>query len=101
MNNYEKTKNNLKNDAKELYEEAQDKTSSIYDDLKHKTEAVSQQVKDSVSDFYKEGKKKVNQAEDMFEEYSDTLIKTIKEKPLTSVLVAAGVGYVLSLLCKK
>jgi ElaB/YqjD/DUF883 family membrane-anchored ribosome-binding protein len=101
MNNFEKVKNNLKSDAKELYEETQEQTSSIYSDLKNKTEAASKQVKETVADMYEEGKKKVGQAEDLLGEYSDSLIKAIKEKPLTSVLVATGIGYILSKMFKK
>ena len=101
MNNFEKVKNNVKNEANDLYNETQDKASSIYSDLKDKTECVSQQVKETVSDLYGEGKKKVGQAEDLLNEYSDSLIKTITKQPLTSVLVAAGIGYVMSKLLKK
>jgi len=101
MNNIDKVKNNVKHDAKDLYEETQDKASNLYDEMRNKTESVSQQVKETVSDIYEEGKKKVTQAEDLVCEYSDSLIKIIKDKPLTSVLVATGFGLFLSKLLKK
>ena len=57
MNNFEKVETNVKTDAQDLYEKAQDKASSIYSDIKNKTESASQQVKETVSDIYEEGKK--------------------------------------------
>lgn len=34
-------------------------------------------------------------------EYSDALLKKVKENPLSSILIAGGVGFLLSLLVKK
>lgn len=101
MSNFDKLKGNVKNDAKNLYEETQDNASKVYSDIQSKTESVAQQVKDTVSDMYEGGKQKVTEAEDFLCEYSDSLIKTIQEKPLTSVLMAAGVGIILSKMFNK
>ena len=101
MNQFEKVKNSVKENAKEFYDENQEKASSMYDDLKNKAEATSHQVKETVSDLYEEGKKKVTQAEEVLCDYSDSLVKTIKDKPLTAVLIAAGVGFLLSKTFKK
>lgn len=38
---------------------------------------------------------------DAVKEYSDELLKKVQENPLTSVLIAAGVGFLLSTLLKK
>lgn len=55
--------------------------------------------------LYEEGLNKVSEAEDTVKkyskEYSDDVISTIKENPVTSVLVAAGVGFLISMLLKK
>jgi len=57
------------------------------------------------NELYQKGVGKMGDAEDMVKdtvkEYSDQLVKKIHEKPLTSVLVAAGVGLLLSSLLRK
>jgi ElaB/YqjD/DUF883 family membrane-anchored ribosome-binding protein len=58
-------------------------------------------VKDAASELYEEGKQKIGQAQANISDYSDELIETIKGKPITSVLVAGGIGYLLSLLLRK
>ncbi len=54
-----------------------------------------------VNELYEDGLKKVSNAEDNIKEYSDELLVKVKENPLTSVLIAAGVGFLLSSLLKK
>ena len=70
--------------------------------------AASDLVNDSkklANELYKEGVNRVNQAEDELKEYSkeysDKLLKQIHENPFTSVLIAAGVGFLLSTIFKK
>lgn len=69
-------------------------------------------VSDAASDLLKEGKKwanevreegrhKVSQAEDNLKECSDQLLKKVQENPLTSVLIAGGIGFLLSKILKK
>ena len=73
-------------------------------------------IKESASDLLHEGKKlatdiyqqsvdkvgeKVGDVEDCVHEYSDKLIKKIHTNPLSSVLVAIGVGMLLNSLLKK
>ena len=73
-------------------------------------------IKDSASDLLKDGQKlagdiydegkvkvnqKVNDVEEAVQEYSDVLIKKIHKNPISSVLVAAGVGFLLSAIFKK
>jgi ElaB/YqjD/DUF883 family membrane-anchored ribosome-binding protein len=55
----------------------------------------------NASKLYKEGKHTINDIEDSICEYSDELVKTIKEKPLTALLIAGGIGFLLSHLLKK
>ncbi|CAM2916641.1 hypothetical protein [Legionella worsleiensis] len=52
-------------------------------------------------EVYHEGVNKVADAEETVKEYSDKLVQKIQEKPLTSVLVAAGVGMLLAAFFKK
>ncbi|KTD52766.1 DUF883 C-terminal domain-containing protein [Legionella quateirensis] len=53
------------------------------------------------NEVYQEGVHKVSDAEEVVKEYSDKLVQKIQEKPLTSVLVAAGVGVLLAALLRK
>src|SRR6478735_815348 len=51
--------------------------------------------------LYKDGTKKVKHVEANIGEYASDTLKTIKQNPLASVLVAAGAGFLLSRLFKK
>lgn len=66
-----------------------------------KIDDMYQQLKDSANKAMKEGKKKVMKAERSVEHFSDELIKEIREKPLRSILVAGGIGYILATLLGK
>ena len=53
------------------------------------------------NELYKDGLNKVSEAEDNVKEYSDELLKKVQENPLTSILIAGGIGFLLSTLLKK
>lgn len=70
------------------------------------------QVESAANDFLSDGKKlanalyengmhKLDKAEDQVKEYSDELLNKVQRHPLTSVLIAAGVGFLLSTFFKK
>jgi ElaB/YqjD/DUF883 family membrane-anchored ribosome-binding protein len=44
-----------------------------------------EQVRDSATEYYKQGRDKVHGAESTFEQY-------VRERPVKSVLIAAGIG---------
>lgn len=96
--------NHLKEAAKEKSNEAikevKNATSSVYENVKDNAESFTNQVHDTVADYYSEGKKKVEQAIDVTRHQKDYVMEQIKDKPLTSVLIAAGVGYLLSQFIK-
>ena len=52
-------------------------------------------------ELYKDGLHRVDAAEDAVLEYSDKMLKKVKENPLASVLIAGGVGFILSALLRK
>ena len=69
-------------------------------------------VKTAASDLLDEGKKWanevreegmniVNEAEENLKEYSDQVLKKVQENPLTSVLIAGGIGFLLWRILKK
>lgn len=70
----------------------------------HVVDAANELLNESkklANELYEEGLSKINMAEEQFKEYSDLLLKKIQEKPLTSVLIAGGVGFLLTKLIKK
>lgn len=101
MSNYEEIKKTVKNDTKNAYREGKDKANDLYEEGKDKASDIYNTVKDTVSDYYADGKKKVNRVEDSIGDYTDELVSTVKDKPLISLLIAGGVGYLLSCLLKK
>lgn len=53
------------------------------------------------NELYQEGLDKVSEAEENVKEYSDQLLKKVQENPLSSVLIAAGVGFLISKIFHK
>jgi hypothetical protein len=53
------------------------------------------------TELYEEGLNKLSEAEQQLKGYSETVVNTIKEKPLTTLLIAGGIGYLLSKLFRK
>lgn len=53
------------------------------------------------SEIYEEGLNKIGEAEEQIKEYSELFIKKIQDKPLTSILIAGGIGFLLSKLLRK
>lgn len=70
------------------------------EDLKDKVEETTEQVKDKAQDVYESGKKQVHEAQKILQNNTEDLINKIKEKPIQSVLIAAGIGYLLSKFIK-
>jgi ElaB/YqjD/DUF883 family membrane-anchored ribosome-binding protein len=53
-----------------------------------------EELRDSATDYYQHGKERAQEWEQSLEQY-------VQEKPLRSVLIAAGIGVVLGLLWKR
>ena len=69
-------------------------------------------VKETASELLHEGKKMANElyedslnqvgkAQENVKEYSEELLTKVKENPLASILIAGGIGFILSSLLKK
>ncbi|MFY7697331.1 MAG: hypothetical protein ACOVQX_00650 [Legionella sp.] len=76
--------------------------------LSAKSETIADTANDLIhegikfaSDFYGERKEKINTAQQTAKEYTDELATKVKKNPLTSVLIAAGVGFLISSMLKK
>jgi len=70
----------------------------------HLKEAASDILTDGkklANELYEDGLDKANKVEEHVKEYSDEILTKIKENPLSSVLIAGGIGFLLSLLLKK
>jgi ElaB/YqjD/DUF883 family membrane-anchored ribosome-binding protein len=76
------------------------------------TSSHKARVREAASDLLDEGKKcvhemrdeglnKMHEAEENIKEYSDQLLKKVQDNPLTSVLIAGGIGFLLSKILGK
>ena len=92
---------NSSQDSKSKLENEKHKIEQSFADSKDKVEDFYHHTKDKASELYDEGKKKICDAQNKIKECSDELIKHVKEKPLTSLLIAGGIGFILSALLKK
>ncbi len=81
------TANNFQNKASEMVDEAIDASKS-----------VNKVICDAASDMYEQGRSKLNDIESTVMTYSEDAIKTVQEKPLSAILIAAAVGFLLSKL---
>ncbi|AHE65601.1 DUF883 family protein [Legionella oakridgensis] len=67
-------------------------------------EAAGELLKESrklAQEIYEEGLHKVEDAQKNIKEYSDELLEKVRKNPLASVLIAAGVGFLLSSILRK
>lgn len=55
----------------------------------------------NANELLEEGKKQAAEFNDIIKEYGDELSKNVQKNPVTSLLVAGGVGFILSALLKK
>jgi ElaB/YqjD/DUF883 family membrane-anchored ribosome-binding protein len=93
------------------FKEIEMESSKLNNDFSSR-ETTNSNLADSASELLNEGKKyanelyqqgvdKVSEADDMMKEYSDKIAQKIHEKPITAVLIAAGVGMLLASLLRK
>jgi ElaB/YqjD/DUF883 family membrane-anchored ribosome-binding protein len=57
--------------------------------------------KKRANELYEDGITKLTEAEQQIKDYSEQLVTKIQEKPLTSILIAGGIGFILSRLLRK
>ncbi|WP_199744178.1 hypothetical protein [Legionella sp. km772] len=83
------------------------KSSSMKNDRPQKSnvsDAANELLNESkklANELYEDGRTKLNEAEQQLKDYSDLMLRKIQEKPLTSILIAGGIGFLLSKLLKK
>jgi ElaB/YqjD/DUF883 family membrane-anchored ribosome-binding protein len=67
-------------------------------------DAASTLLNDSkrvASELYEEGKNRVSEAQNNIKEYSDQIARRVNEKPLMSLLIAGGIGFLLSAIFRR
>lgn len=52
-------------------------------------------------EIYEEKMKKMGETQDHIKVYSDELAQKVKSNPITSLLIAGGIGFLISALLKK
>ena len=79
----------------------ENRTYTPKDHLEAAASQLLNEGKRKANQLYEEGVHKVNEVEENVKEYSDHLVKKVQENPLTSILIAGGIGFLLSRLMKK
>ncbi|KTD22319.1 Bacterial protein of uncharacterised function (DUF883) [Legionella lansingensis] len=68
----------------------------LYDSRK-----VLDDSKKVANELYEEGKNRIHEVQNNIKEYSDQIAHRVHEKPLLSLLIAGGVGFLLSMLLRR
>lgn len=67
-------------------------------------EAASELLNESkkyANELYEDGMHRVHDVQEHAKEYSDQIVDKVRKNPMSSVLIAAGVGFLLSALLRK
>ena len=78
-----------------------EKAKHIEEECKKQADEICESMTDKATKIYAEGKRTVADAQENIKEYTDNLVKHVREKPLSSLLIAGGIGFILSSLFKK
>jgi ElaB/YqjD/DUF883 family membrane-anchored ribosome-binding protein len=63
--------------------------------------ALVNESKKFANELYEDGLKKVGVAQKDLEQYSDEVLAKVRKNPLKSILIAGGIGFLLSTLLRK
>ncbi|AUH72678.1 DUF883 family protein [Legionella sainthelensi] len=96
MNDFNDNAKEIKKKASKLYEAAKENTKNAYYETKPKAEELVAQLDATASDLYDSGKKEVECAEKYAQKSVKGISHSIQKQPLTSVLIAAGVGFLFA-----
>lgn len=76
-------------------------TSSTSSNVSHAANDLLNESKKLASEIYEESLHKLSDVEQQLKVYTDHVMSKIKDRPLTSLLIAGGVGFVLSKFLRK
>lgn len=100
MKDFNDNAKEIKRKAGELYDTAKEKVGNAYYETKPKAEELANQIGSTATDLYQSGKAELSKAEGYIEDSLANLSGSIRNQPLTSVLIAAGIGYLLAKIFK-
>lgn len=83
------------------FAKAKENIDSNVNHISNKASHLVHEGKKLAEDLYEDGIKKIDVAQKNAEEFSDELLEHVRENPLKSVLISAGIGFLLSALLKK
>ncbi len=102
---YDQTHQDAINHAKTKLDEGKahiaDAASELMNEGKKYANELYETGVSKAKDMYEQGVSQATDVKENMKEYTETLAVKVKENPIASVLVAAGVGYILSALLKK
>jgi len=90
-----------KEQVNQLLDDGKNTVKEAYHHGKEQAENLYSQAKDTAHDLYSDSKKKIEHAQDALKGYSNDLVDLVKDKPLSSLLIASAVGYLIAALLKK
>jgi ElaB/YqjD/DUF883 family membrane-anchored ribosome-binding protein len=100
MKDFNDNAKEIKKKAGELYNAAKENAANAYYETKPKADELAEQVSNTASDLYESGKQGLDQAEGYIEESVAIMSQSIRKQPITSMLLAAGIGYLFAKLTK-
>lgn len=71
------------------------------DQLTDQGETILEHAKHKFSDVYESSKDKFKDLEGCIEEYSEDFVDLVKEHPISSILIAGGIGFLIGHILKK
>lgn len=80
------------------------KRTNGHENKSHVGEAASHLLHESkkyANELYEEGIHKLSDAQHNMMNYSDEILQNVRKNPITSILIAAGCGFILSSILRK
>lgn len=100
MSDFSDNAKEIKSKATNLYDTAKKNTHQAYKETKPKADELAAQISDTASDLYDASKNKLYEAEGYIEESITSMSQSVRKKPIISMLIAAGIGYLFAKLIK-
>jgi ElaB/YqjD/DUF883 family membrane-anchored ribosome-binding protein len=91
----------LKENVSRIRKSASDAEGNILSDLDTAAHAMGEHVRDFVETAVASASESMAGAKETIVDATDTVAKTISEKPLTAVVIAAGVGALIGFLLRR
>ncbi len=96
-----KTVSDLEADVRQLREDIAKLTEQLAKTGQHGYGAAKRAAADGVDQLKAQGEAALGTLRDRAHDIEDELTARVKEKPLTSIAIAAGVGYLLAMLSRR